>query len=95
MSFHVKRCKKASQNFFDFFENWHREFLAKNRHLFFIKAKKPHTKRLQGYQLLDFRRFLHHTFFDNSTSYYRRNWCLGAFALERYFIEQNLKNSKN
>jgi hypothetical protein len=49
-------------------------------------------KKLQGYQLFDFLRFLHHTFFDTSTSFYCRNLCLGA--LERYFIEKKSKNKK-
>jgi hypothetical protein len=66
---------------------------AKNRHPFFIKAKKPPTKKLQGCQLFEFPRFLHHTFFDNSTSFYCRNFCLGA--LERYSFKQNSKNNNN
>jgi hypothetical protein len=57
----------------------------------FISAKKPPTKKLQGYQLLDFPRFLHHTFFNNSISFYCRNLCM--CALERYFIEKNKKKT--
>jgi hypothetical protein len=67
------------------------EFLAKNITIFYPGHKSSH-KKLQRYQLFDFPRFLHHTFFDNSTSYCCRNLCLGA--LERYFIEQNMRKIK-
>jgi hypothetical protein len=56
------------------------------------KTKSPTKKKLQGYQLFGFSRFLHHTLLGYSASFYRKNRCLGA--LERYFIEKNSINKK-
>jgi hypothetical protein len=67
-----------------------RVFSKKHITIFKLSQKASH-KKLQGYQLFDFARFLHHNFFDNSTSFYCRNWCVGV--LVRYFIKQNSKNN--
>jgi hypothetical protein len=52
-----------------------------SKHLFFIQAKKPPTN-----QLFEFPRFLHHTFFDHSSSFNCRNLCLGALRQQQQFF---------
>jgi hypothetical protein len=67
-----------------------RVFSKKQRSLFLFRPKNLPQKKLQGYQLFDFPRFLNNTFY-NLTSFWCRNLCLDA--LERYFIEQNSKKT--
>jgi hypothetical protein len=59
-----------------------RDFSKKQRSVFYLGQKASH-KKTTGLP----------TFFDNSTSFYCKNLCLGA--LERLFIKQNSKNRKN
>jgi hypothetical protein len=56
---------------------------------FFILAKKSLTKKLQGYQVFGFSRFLLYTLFDYSASFYRKTsaWCVGKVFL---FIKTTL-----
>jgi hypothetical protein len=49
---------------------------------------KSHLKKLKGYQLFGFSRYLHHTL----ESFNRENKCLGALKI--YFIEKNSKNTQ-
>jgi hypothetical protein len=69
---------------------WHSEsFKQKTDNYILVKPKNLPQK---NYRVANFSRFLHHTFFDNSTSFYCKNLCLGA--LERLNIELNSKNKK-
>jgi hypothetical protein len=95
-SFQVKRCQRGlfptRPSSISLKIGIVRVFSKKQTYIFYV-GQKPPTKKLQGYHVFDFPQFLHHTFFDNSTSFYCRNLCLGA--LERYFIEQNSKNQRS
>jgi hypothetical protein len=66
--------------------------LSKKQRSIFNSGQKASKKKLQGCQIFYFPRFLNHIFFDNSTSFYCKNLCLGA--LESLFITQNSKNKK-
>jgi hypothetical protein len=66
-----------------------RRVFSKKQTSIFYPGQKASHKKTTGLPTF---RFLHHTFFDNSTSFCCKNLCLGA--LERYFIEQKSKNTK-
>jgi hypothetical protein len=69
-----------------------RVFSKKQITIFLISQKASHKKTL-GLPTVRYPRFLHHTFFDNSTSFYCKNLCFGA--LERLFIDKIKKKKTN
>jgi hypothetical protein len=94
--FHVNGCKKGlfptRPSSISLKIGIVRDF-SKKKEVRLLFRPKSFQKKTTGLPTFDFPRVLHHTFFDNSTSFYCKNLCLGA--LERLFIEQNSKNIKN
>jgi hypothetical protein len=90
----------SNPTFFDLSENWHsKSFEQKIEvHLLFRPKNLPQKNyRVTNFSILhDFSIILSlitQRVADSTSCFYCRNLCLGA--MERYFVEQNLKNKKN